>query len=95
MERGLDWLPTLLDRVHAACDAADADHAATSEFIGGSYRIPTDAVLSWLDETKWACRPKVSGAMLGNVTRILFEAGILDHPLSSDSLIAGPEWCEQ
>lgn len=94
LKRGLDWLPGLLEQVHAACAEADADHDATSAFIGDSYRIPTDAVLGWLDETKWACRPTVSETMLAEVSAILLDAGILEHTMPSSELIAGPEWCE-
>ncbi len=95
MTRGLDWLPILLDRVHAACDAADADHAKTSEFIGDSYRIPTNDVLAWLDETTWACRPKASLSMLENVSAILLDAGILEHQMPAAELVAGLEWSEE
>lgn len=91
MERGLAWLPALLDHVRVACERAEAERDATVRFIGDSYDIPTEDILAWLDQTTWSCRATVSAQMLEQTMAILHDAGILDTTLAPDALVAGPQ----
>jgi hypothetical protein len=89
VEHASQLLPQLLDAVAMECRRARERLQRTAETIQNDYRIPPRAVLDWLQETRWDCRPTVSASMLDNVSQILTSAGILESALPAHALIGG------
>ena len=77
----------VVDRVKSLVDEVAADEEATVADIHARFGQRREDVREWLAQTHWACQLSVDLDELQGVIDILGEVGVIDEPLSPESLV--------